>query len=105
MSNTPWPSAKGKWSSSPGTKSRRTIPMPRLSQRLPPSVHNSADDFDSHPERIQLASSAFAEMIVIEAAFIIVKADEQLFLVFGEKDFQGFSGHGAFLDPGAIRLE
>ena len=39
------------------------------------------------------------------AAFIVIEADEQLFLVLRHGDFQRFSRNGAFLDPGAIRLE
>src|SRR5207244_1605936 len=61
-------------------------------------IYDGSHHFNPHPERIKLMTAAFAEMIVLIAALLIVEAEPELFFVLGEWDLEGLAGRQGLLD-------
>src|SRR5207247_3067269 len=55
-------------------------------------IHDGADDFDPHPHRVELVTPSLAEVVVQIAAAQIVEAEPEVFLILGQRDFQGLAG-------------
>src|SRR5215831_5663403 len=70
-----------------------------------PSINYCPHDFDAQPHWIELVTLAFAEMVVVVAALLVVEADPELFLVLAELDLERLARRQGLVRPPTFDLE
>src|SRR5262249_61354835 len=56
------------------------------------SIHDGAHDLDTHPQGVEFVAKAFADVIVVIAAALVVEADPEFFLILSQPDLERLAG-------------